>query len=228
MLIALAAVVQMPETSPRVPGALASLAPRLGVPRHLRPELYALLPIFLASWALGGLFLALGPSVAVGIFGRASHFEGGVVVALLCATGAVTSLVLRAVAARTLAMPAAALLAVGMLIALVAVERGSIPLAIAGTLVAGVGFGAAALACFGTLARIALPEERGELFAAAYTVSYIAFSAPAVAAGFASTSYGLRRTTIVYGAGIALLALAAVAGQRLLQRARLTAPGAPG
>jgi MFS family permease len=215
MLAALAGILRLPESSPRTPGARASLAPRVGLPRHARPQLLALLPIFLASWALGGLFLSLGPSVAVGIFGRASHFEGGVVVALLCATGAATSFVLRSVAAATLAGPAAALLALGTVIALAGVDRDSISLAIAGTLVAGVGFGASALACFGTLARVALPAERGELFALAYLVSYTAFSAPAVLAGFASTEWGLRGTTLVYGAGIAALSAVAVAGQRV-------------
>ena len=61
------------------------------------------------------------------------------------------------------------------------------PLSAAGTLMAGVGFGAAALGTFGTLRRIAEPHERGELFAAAFVISYLAFSIPAVIAGFAGT-----------------------------------------
>src|SRR6266581_5598604 len=55
-------VALIPETSARRPGALASLRPRLSVPSRIRPDVYALVPIIVASWALGGLYLSLGPS----------------------------------------------------------------------------------------------------------------------------------------------------------------------
>jgi len=73
----------MPETSARRPGGLASLAPRLGVPPRLRRDVYALVPILVASWALGGLYLSLGPSVAASLFGLSNHLIGGLVVTLL-------------------------------------------------------------------------------------------------------------------------------------------------
>jgi MFS family permease len=79
----------------------------------------------------------------------------------------------------------------------------------------GIGFGASALACFGTLARLSAPEERGELFAVVYVIAYLAFSLPAVIAGFASTSVGLHTTAVVYGLGVVVLGLAAMAAQRM-------------
>ena len=216
MIVSLAAVARLPESSPRRPGARASLVPRVGIPRHARAELLALVPIFVASWALGGLYLSLGPSVAASIFGLPSHFDGGLMVALLSGTGAVTAYVLRREPSPRLLPWAAGLLGVGMVVTLVALEATSVGLAIAGTLIAGVGFGAAALACFGTLARLAGPAERGELFAVAYTISYVAFSVPAVAAGFASTSYGLHRTSVIYGVVVVALSLAALGAQRVV------------
>ena len=89
-------VARMPETSARRPGGLASLAPRLGIPARLRRDVYALVPILVASWALGGTYLSLGPSVAASLFGLSSHLIGGLVVTLLCGTGAVTAFALRA------------------------------------------------------------------------------------------------------------------------------------
>src|ERR1700685_4195159 len=77
-------VARMPETSTRRPGGLASLAPRLGIPSRLRRDVYALVPILVATWALGGLYLSLGPSVAAGVFALHSHLVGGLVVTLLC------------------------------------------------------------------------------------------------------------------------------------------------
>ncbi|NIH79803.1 MFS transporter [Amycolatopsis viridis] len=213
MVVALALVAGLPETSARRPGALASLAPRLGVPARLRPDLVALLPILLSSWSLGGLYLSLGPSVAAGIFGLTNHLVGGFVVTLLCATGALTSLVLRSAPVGAVLQAGAALLAVGMGITLAGVLADIVALAAVGTLVSGVGFGAAALASFGTLARLAAPGERGELFSVVYVIAYLAFSVPAVIAGFAATAAGLRPTAIVYGFAVGGLAVLAVIAQ---------------
>ncbi|NIH88386.1 MFS transporter [Amycolatopsis granulosa] len=213
MVVALALVAGLPETSARRPGALASLAPRLGVPARLRPDLVALLPILLSSWSLGGLYLSLGPSVAAGIFGLTNHLVGGFVVTLLCATGALTSLVLRSAPVGAVLQTGAALLAAGMGITLAGVLTDTVALAAAGTLVSGVGFGAAALASFGTLARLAAPGERGELFSVVYVIAYLAFSVPAVIAGFAATAAGLRPTAIVYGFAVGGLAVLAVIAQ---------------
>jgi MFS family permease len=220
MLLAAIVVARMPETSARRAGALASLAPRVGIPARLRSDVFALVPIIIASWALGGLYLSLGPSVAASLFGLHSHLVGGFVVTLLCGTGAATAFALRAWPTAKLLTLAAGLLAAGMVVTLAGVEASSAALAAGGTLVAGVGFGAAALGTFGALALLAAPDERGELLAVAYVISYLAFSLPAVAAGFASTSYGLRPTAVVYGVGVVVLGLAALAAQRALTARR--------
>jgi MFS family permease len=221
-------VARMPETSARRPGGLASLAPRLGVPARLRRDVYALLPILVASWALGGLYLSLGPSVAASLFGLSSHLIGGLVVTLLCGTGAVTAFALRAWPAQRVLGTGAVLLTAGTALTLAGVQGHAVALAGAGTVLAGIGFGASALACFGTLARLAAPEERGELFSVAYVIAYLAFSLPAVLAGFASTYAGLHATALVYGLGVVALSLTALAAQRMraarAAQSALTAP----
>ncbi len=215
MSLAALAVAALPETSARRPGGAASLAPRLGVPARLRPDVLALVPILVASWALGGLYLSLGPSVAASLFGLTSHLIGGLVVTLLCGTGAVTAFALRAWRADRILTVGAVLLAAGMALTLAGVQAHNVTMAGAGTAVAGLGFGASALACFGTLARLAAPAERGELFAVAYVIAYLAFSLPAVLAGLASTSFGLRATALGYGLAVAVLSLTALAVQQL-------------
>ncbi|MBK5231365.1 MAG: MFS transporter [Thermoleophilia bacterium] len=219
MVAAATIVAFMPETSSRKPGARGSLKPRVGIPERIRPQVYALVPILASSWALGGIYLSLGPSVAASVFGVASHLVGGLVVTLLCGTGALTAFLLRGWLIERVLNLAAILLTAGLVVTLVAVELNLPLLAAAGTVVAGVGFGAAALGSFGTLADLALPDERGELFAVAFVISYMAFSVPAVIAGFASsTSFGLRSTTLVYGAGVAVLAVIAMLTQRRINR----------
>ena len=209
------AVARMAETSPRRPGAIASLTPIVGIPPRLRPDVYAIVPIIVASWALGGLYLSLGPSVAASLFGLSNHLIGGLVVTLLCGAGAVTAFALRTWPPNRVLGISAVMLSVGTALTLAGVETHTVALAGAGTLVAGVGFGASALASFGTLSRIAAPGERSELFAAALVIAYLAFSLPALAAGVGTTSFGLHTTTVVYSLGVVALGLLALAIQRL-------------
>ena len=113
---------------------------------------------------------------------------------------------------------AALFLVLGMALTLLAVQIGSVAVAIPATVEAGVGFGAAALACFGQLTRMAAPAERGALFAVAFVISYFAFSPPAVAAGVAITSIGLHTCTVIYSlvvAALGALALLRTRGQSI-------------
>jgi MFS family permease len=218
MVLAALVVALVPETVTRRPGGVASLVPRLGVPARLRVDFLALVPIMVASWALGGLYFSLGPSVAAGVFGLRSHLIGGLVVTLLCAPGAVTALLLRRTRTPRVLAIAGLGLAVGAVISSVGLDVDSVALAAAGTLVAGIGFGASALAAFGTLAAIAAPTERAELFTVALVISYLAFSVPAVIAGLSATSYGLHVTALVYGVVVAVLGALALGALRLRTR----------
>ena len=79
---------------------------------------------------------------------------------------------------------------------------------------AGAGYGAAGLAAFGSMARLAGPAdaaERGGLFAVAYVVAYLAFSLPALVAGYAATQAGLHATVAVYAMLVIVIALVALA-----------------
>lgn len=216
LLLSAAITALMPETVPRRSGALASLRPSLAVPARLRGDLLALVPILVASWSLGGLYLSLGPSVAAGIFDLPSHVVGGLVVTLLCGVGAITIFAMRHWDLTRALMVSAAFFAAGTAISLVGLIAESVALAALGTIVAGIGFGAASRGTFGTIARIALPEERGGLFAVFYVISYLAFSLPALAAGVASNQAGLRPTAIVYAAVVLVLSLLAAWAQRHL------------
>jgi hypothetical protein len=218
VLLAGAVLLALPETVGRRPGAARSLRPRLHVAPHHRADLLGLVPILVASWALGGLYLSLGPSVAVGLFGLSSHVVGGLVVTLLTVPAALTALALRGwPVARTLALGAGLLLA-GTAVALAGVEEHSLTTAALGTVIAGIGFGGSSLAGFGTLARMAAPAERGELFSVAFVISYVSFSVPAVAAGVAVGRTGLHETFVAYAATVSALAGLALLAQWLRTR----------
>ncbi|MFE4646164.1 MFS transporter [Streptomyces sp. NPDC056730] len=211
MTTAAVVVARTPETSPRRPGAVASLRPRVAIPAHLRADLVPLVPAGIAAWALAGMYLSLGPSVAAQLLGLHSHLIGGVVVTLLAGTGAVSITLLRSRPAAILLAPSAALLGAGTLISLSGVAQDLAWLAAVGTVISGIGFGASVLATFGTLTRVAKPHERGAVFALANVINYLGNSVPAVLGGIAVTSIGLRTAAGIYALAIALITFSALA-----------------
>ncbi|MGX7680649.1 MFS transporter [Jatrophihabitans sp. DSM 45814] len=210
-------VLVMPETATHQPGAVASLRPRIHVHREVRGVFLAALPAFVASWAVGGLYLSLGGSVADAVFGLHNHLVSGVVIAAMTGTGAVASILLRAQSpARTMVI-GTSVLAVGLAGTVLAISETSTPVFFLGTVVAGFGFGASFLGGLRSVLSRVAADDRAATLAAILTVSYLAFSVPAVVAGITATHIGLRDTALWYGAAVivvSLLALAAQAAQR--------------
>nr|WP_245645462.1 MFS transporter [Pseudonocardia acaciae] len=209
MLLAFLAVLGLPSSSAprrRVP---LSLPPRLSVPHGLRADVYPLFPVIASGWALGGLYLSLGPSVAATVFGISDHFLGGLVVTLLCGTGAVTAFALRNRSSTMALRTSLTLLTAGTTLTLVGLLAHSLAAAVAGTVVSGIGYGASGLATFGALSKLAGPTQRGELFAVAYTVAFLTFSLPAIAAGCAATMVGLWATVVAYSLLVILTGIVA-------------------
>ena len=209
--LTLLVVLALPETVRATHGWLEAIRPRLGVPRAARAAFAAVAPVLLATWALGGLYLSLGPSLAVSLLHTSSHVTGGLVIVALNVPGAAAALLSREARPERVLVGGAALLAVGVGITLLGLNVESTPLFFAGSVVAGIGFGAGFSGAFKTVVSLAPPTERAGLIAAVYVLSYLGFSLPAVAAGVAVTHAGLLPTTNVYGSVVAALALAALA-----------------
>ncbi|SNS34679.1 MFS transporter [Actinacidiphila glaucinigra] len=228
VFVVLAALVLfLPDpVSPR-PGAWASLRPRAAVPAQARRTFLAATPCLVATWAMGGLYLALGPSLTAGVLHLGSHLVGGLVVTTLFGVAAVASLVVRDVTPQRMMTGGSAVLAAGTGLTLLALAGPSTTLFFVGTGLAGFGFGAAFLGAFRSLAALARPTERAELFASVYVVSYLALSVPAVLAGLAVPSFGLHDTAMVYGAAVVLLALLAAVSGAVVRRPAVVLPSAP-
>ena len=88
---------------------------------------------------------------------------------------------------------------------------------LAGTAVAGVGFGLALLGVNRTLIPLAPPGQRAGLIAAIFIISFLGLSIPALIAGVATAHFGLHRTALAYCVAIAAL-VAAAAGSLILRR----------
>lgn len=221
LLLALAVV---PESVPRRPGALGSLRPRAGVPAPARRAFRNAVPVVIATWAIGGLMLSLGPSIAVGVFGYTNHLVGGLVVTAVAGVGSVASVISRGREARRTMVQACLVLTLGVALVLAGVATESLAVFFTGLIVTGAGFGAGFVSALGSIAVKADPQERAELFAALFVVSYAAFGGAAVLAGLAVPHFGLRPTTIGFGFVVIALALLAAGAELTTRRPAPIAP----
>lgn len=208
-----AAVWLLPETSPRLPGALVSLVPRASVPATARGPFLRSTPAIVAGWATGGLYLSLGAPI-VERLGAESRLVQGLVVSVLMAVGSLTGFVTRRRTPRELTLFGTTALAVGTVLTLAAFAAGSLGAFLLAVAVVGTGFGTAFIGVMRSVTPTVGPGERGELFAAVFSFSYLAFGLPAVLAGVAVPRVGLETTTYAYGVAICVLA----AGAALLRR----------
>lgn len=202
----------LPESSPRTPGALASLRPRVHVPAAQRPAFLVAAPCLVAMWALGGLYLSLGPSVAAGVFGLQDHLVGSLVIVAMQGMGAVGGVSLRNAPAHTAMIAGCLVFVAGVSGTIVSLATGSPALFFAAAAVSGFGFGGAFLGAVATVTADVDAGERGGLLSSVFVLGYLAFGVPAVAAGMAASAVGLRPTAAVYGVAVIVLALVAVAG----------------
>jgi MFS family permease len=186
------------------------LGTRIGVERAVRRAFLATIPVLVAVWSLSGLYLSLGPSLALSMAHSRNALLGGVVIFLLCGFGCVAGIALHAWPPRRAMLAGCALLGTGVLITVLSVAAAVPALLYIGTAVSGCGFGAGFLGSFRTLSSLAVPERRSELIAAIYVVAYLSFSVPGVIAGVLTTRIGLNNTAIGYGLVVAALAVIAL------------------
>ncbi|WP_110670171.1 MFS transporter [Salinicola halophilus] len=200
---------RIPEGATPRPGALASLRPRASIPPPVRKPLLRVVPAVVASWALGGFSLSLGPTLVETISHRESPLIGSLITFLLPFVGGISVMVLRSRPSRLAVLLGTACIVAGMLGLLLGVYLTRIDILLGGTAVAGIGFGAAFMGALRIVMPLAPPTERSALMAAFYVICYLSASLLALIGGVAAQHLGLMPTTYVYGSGVALLALIA-------------------
>jgi hypothetical protein len=200
-------VLWLPETSPRAPGAWRSLVPQIALPAQTRAPMLAAGPVLFAVWALAGFYGSLGPSLIDHLVGSASVIDAGLGLGVLAGVAAVTTYVLRAMPASRVMMIGTTTLIAGVSVVLLSVWANSAQGFFAGTVVAGVGFGAGFQGGIRLVAPLAHPDQRAGVLSVLFIASYLGLGIPAVAAGVAVVQGGgLVATSYEYGAAVILLA----------------------
>jgi hypothetical protein len=220
-----AGVALMAESATPKPGALAALRPRVGVPASVRGPVLAAIPALIAVWSLASYYGSLGPALVGQLAGSGSAVLGGLALFILAAAGAVTVLVLRAVPARLMMLLGMTTLMAGMGITLLAIAISSVGVFLAGTAVAGVGFGAGFQGAIRTVVPLAAAHERAGVLSTLFVVSYLALGLPGVIAGYVVVhGGGLLASAREYAIAVMILAALAILG---LARRPVPKPPAP-
>jgi MFS family permease len=217
-VLLIAALWFMPESCSPKDGALASLRPHVAVPPQSKRILARLTPANIGAWSLGGFYLSLMPTVVATTMNVASPWVGGVVVAALMLTASIAVATLRNWSARRLVLTGTSILPVGVLITMGGIEQHQVVALFAGTMIAGVGFGATFSGILRALLPSAHAHERAGLLSAFYLQSYLAFAVPAVAAGLAVPLIGLSTVAYVYGAVTVVLAIISGVASMMAER----------
>lgn len=208
-LVLAVAIWAIPETAPRHEGVWASLRPRIGVPATARKAFWRGAPAVVAGWATGGLYLSLGAPIVRHVFGASHHATQAVVIFLLSGAGAAACYLARRYSSRQVTLYGTSALAIGTALTLIAIAWASLPAYLMALVVAGTGFGTCFYGVLRSIVPAVQPGERGELFAALFTLSYLAFGLPTVLAGVAVGAFGLTSTTLGYGTLIVLFSATA-------------------
>nr|WP_296064602.1 MFS transporter [uncultured Actinoplanes sp.] len=208
-------VLAVKEDHVRRPGGLASLRPRVRVPRETRSEFLASVPAIVAGWAVTGLFLALAPSLVSDVLHVRFGAAGGLSIAVLFIANCAGGLWAVRHAPRTATLLGSLLLISGAVVLALAMFFASPAVFIAGSVVAGLGVGLTFNGSLRGISAATTARSRSEVFSAAYVVSYAALSIPALAAGLVAPRWGLLTTGYLYIGFIGLLStLAAVHAAR--------------
>jgi MFS family permease len=207
------------------------MRPIIKVPGAARRRLLAAAPVIFAVWALSGLFGSLGPDLVHQVSGSSSPIYGATPIAVLSAMSPVTAFATRALPPRRQLGLGIAALAVGVMVTVIAVAAGSAGVLIAGSVIAGAGFGGGFRGAVGLVLPTATDQERSGLLSLLYIISYLGFGVPVILAGVVVVRTGsLTGTTLGYAAVLLVLALFAATRLRRSSAAETaaetaTAPG---
>jgi MFS family permease len=197
---------------------------------HVPPEarrafLLAALAV-LGSWSITGLSYSLGPQLSSLLFGSTNAVVSSLGIVMIAGTAVLVVFPSQRLSPRAATAIGSASLAAGMVLIVLAATWSSSSYFIAGSILAGVGFGGAFLSGLRGLVTVIPGSSRGAVMAAFYIVAYFSVSFPPIIAGLVVPHLGLRTTFEIFGSIVAGIAVV-VTEEAIRSRSGSRAPPCP-
>jgi MFS family permease len=200
-------IVTVPETANTVDETWVYRPQRVVVPRAARGQYAAAAMMAFVGFAMSGFFTSLAPSFVSRQLGITSHVVAGVVAFVVFASSAAFQVLSSRWARTTQFAVGLTLLAAGLVLVIVSIAVSSLPLLIAGGLVAGSGVGVSFKSAIGTVIAISAPQTRGEALAGLFLVGYLGMALPVVLLGLVLQTVALVPAVVMFGAVMLALIL---------------------
>ena len=210
-LVAVAAVglMAVPEPVERRPGPVRLRVQRLGVPEEVRPTFVRAAVAGFAGFAVLGFFTAVSPLFLGQVLHETRHLVTGLTVFALLGSATVGQVASAQLSERASLLGGCLALAAGTAVVALGLLTASLPVVLAGAVVAGLGQGASFRAGLQAVTGTAPADKRSEVSSTFFLVLYVAISIPVIGVGAGAQVFGLVPTAVVFAGIVALLAVGA-------------------
>jgi predicted MFS family arabinose efflux permease len=210
-MVALVAVglTAVPEPIERRPGPVRLRVQRLGVPEDVRPTFVRAAVAGFAGFAVLGFFTAVSPLFLGQVLHETRHLVTGLTVFALLGSATVGQVASARLSERASLLGGCLALAAGTAVVALGLLTASLPVVLAGAVVAGLGQGASFRAGLQAVTGTAPADKRSEVSSTFFLVLYVAISIPVIGVGAGAQVFGLVPTAVVFAGIVALLAVGA-------------------
>jgi MFS family permease len=212
-------------------GALASLRPRIAVPKELRGAFFRGIPSMVATWMLGSAFMSVAPTIAREFLGISGPLFASIALAILLGSSSIMTIALRSLSPARSIFIGGLILAAGMISLIGSLDGESALLFLGSAAVAGAGFGISNRGVIELVSGRATPRDRAGVTAALYVVFYLSSSIPVIVMGALIGFLGIRTAAASYFGVILVLAITAafcgLKSAQLVRRESIPAQAVP-
>lgn len=210
-LVALAAVglLLVGEPVARRPGPVRLRVQRFGVPEQVRAVFVPAATVGFAGFAVTGFFNAVAGLFVGQVLREPRLLVTGLTVFALLGSATLGQVLSARLAGRTALLGGCLLLAAGVVVIAAGLLAASLPVVLAGAVVAGLGQGTSFRAGLQAVTGAAPPERRSEVSSSFFLVLYVALSIPVIGVGAAAQVFSLVPAAVAFAGLVALLAVGA-------------------
>ncbi|WP_432043342.1 MFS transporter [Streptomyces cadmiisoli] len=166
-------------------------------------------PVVTASWAVVGLYLALGVEMTSTLLHTRDRALSALVILVVQGCGGLAPMLLGRMSDRSASVTGSASLVAGLAMSVWAHGNADAGVFFAGAAVTGAGFGLCFMASMSTVTAAARDTDDGAVLPLFFAMAYVAVSVPVVALGVAASWLSVRSAYAGFGLAVGLVAVAA-------------------